>query len=398
MNESPMRSITAPLQPGSARLVAMVVGTVLATGAALLIGRAPGVMAQWDQSFIAHPLSASYPHFESGIVSHLLVGMVNALVPYDPVSSNTLIRVLAATFYLAAAALLAWSVTGPKRLWGFVAFMLLVASSRFPFLWLSSELFAGAFLMLFLWSLVRRHPFPVTGLLLVLFSLSKADLALPGALIGAYLVFRPDPLPVWRRAAILGGMAALLVVPSLFTPSYYAQFGGRTWVSFGQHYGELVRVVQVGAAPPGWTAGGMYKARGFPGAGSVWEAALAYPRRYIYFVSLSMAESGIRLGLAKVAFLIPIAGYFFMRMERPWKITVLLLLTSFVPIILLSFLHVRYQARFYPLALFVIFAGLRAGSYPRRHELALAGVLALLLLWQVVDLVPVLPTAYWLPD
>ena len=376
----------------------MLLGAAVAVGTALLIVRAPGVAVEWDQTFIGHRLSSGYPHFESGIVSHLLVGMVNALVPFDPVASNTLIRALASAFYLAAAALLAWSVTGPQRLWGFAAFILLVASSRFPFLWLSSEIFAGAFLMLFLWSLVRKHPFPVTGLLLVLFSLTKADLALPGVLIGAYLVFRTDPLPVWRRAAILGGMAALLVVPALFTPSYYAQFGGRTWVSFGQHYGELARVVQVETAPPGWTAGRMYLDRGFPGAGSVLEAALAHPRRYVYFVSLSVAESGIRLVLAKLAFLIPIAAYFFFRMVRPWRITVLLLLTSFVPIILLAFLHVRYQARFYPLALFVIFAGLQAESQPRRHELALAGLLALLLLWQVVDLVPVLPTAHWLPD
>lgn len=365
---------------------------------AFLIVRAPGIPVTWDQTFIGYRLPGLYPHFESGIVSHLIVGMVNAVVPFDPVSSNTLIRALASTLYLGSAALLAWSVTGPQRPWGFVAFMLLLASSRFPFLWLSSELFAGAFLMLFLWSLVREHPFPVTALLLVFFSLSKADLALPGALIGAYLVFRTDPLSVWRRAAILGGMAALLVVPSLFTPSYYAQFGGRTWVSFGQHYGELVRVVQVESGPPGWTAGRMYLDRGFPGTGSVWEAAAAYPRRYIYFVFLSVAESGIRLGLAKVLFLIPIAAFLFLRMRRDWQITVLLLLTSIVPIVLLSFLHVRYQARFYPLALFVIFAGLHAGSYSRRRELVVAGLLAALLLWQVADLLPVLESAHWLPD
>ncbi len=76
----------------------------------------------------------------------------------------------------------------------------------------------------------------------------------------------------------------------------------------------------------------------------------------------------------------------------------LLLLTSLVPVILLSFLHVRYQARLYPLALFVIFAGLAAGPVRRRPERILAGVLSALLLWQAVDLLPVLPSAYWLPD
>jgi hypothetical protein len=385
--------------PGDrARLIAAGVSGLVAAAAVLLILIAPGVRPVWDQSFIAYRFSSGYPHFETGIVSHLLVGTVNALVPYEPVSTNTLIRALAALLYLGSAALLAWSLTGRDRLWAFVAFTLLAATTRFPFLWLSSELFAGAFLMLFLWSLVRGHAFPITGLLLVLFSLSKADLALPGVLVAGYLVLRPDPLPRWQRAAWLGGMAALLVVPSLFTPSYYGQFGGRTWVAFGQHYGELVRELQLEPAPAGWGAWVMYLDRAFPGAGSVWEAATAHPRRYLYFVSLSLAESTIRLLPAKLLLLIPLAAYFFPRMPASWKVTVLLLLSTVVPIVLLSFLHVRYQARLYPIALFVIFAGLRAGTHRRWQELAVAGVLAAILLWQVVDLVPVLQSAHWLPD
>jgi hypothetical protein len=383
---------------GRARVVAVALGGIVTGAAGLLILLAPGAEPVWDQTFIGYRFSGAYPHFEGGIVSHLLVGIVNALVPFEPVSSNTLIRTLAALLYLGSAGLLAWSVTGPKRLWGFLAFMLLLASSRFPFLWLSTELFAGAFLMLFLWSLVREHPFPATGLFLVLFSLSKADLVLPGALIGTYLVFRPDPVSRLLRAAILGGIVALLVVPSLSTPSYYAQFGGRTWVSFGQHYGTLVQTLQVEPAPPGWTASLMYLERGFPGAANVWEAALGYPRRYLYFVSLSVAESAIRLLPAKLIVLIPVAAYFFTRMKRPWQVTVLLILTSVVPVILLSFMHVRYQARLYPLALFIIFAGLQSESHRRRPEIVLGGVLAALLVWQVVDLVPVLQSAYWLPD
>lgn len=385
-------------EPDGAGLLAVVVGGMITAIAVLLILLAPGVEPVWDQTFIGYRFSSGYPHFEVGIVSHLLVGAVNALVPYEPVSSNTLIRALAAALYLGSAALLAWSVTGPERLWGLVLFMLLMASSGFPFLWLSSELFAGAFLMLFLWSLVREHPFPVTGLFLVLFSLSKADLALPGVLVGAYLVLRADPVPRWRRAVILGGMVALLVVPSLFTPSYYAQFGGRTRVSFAQHYGELVRPLQLESAPSGWTNPRMYRERSFPGTSTVWEAASAYPRKYLYFVSLSVAESGIRLLLAKTLFLIPIAALLFTRMRKTWRVTVLLLLTSVAPIILFAFMHVRYQARFYPLALFVIFAGLGARMHPRQHELVLTGALAALLLWQAVDLVPVLSSAHWLPD
>lgn len=382
-----------------ARIIALAAVVLLTAAVVLLILLRPGVEAVWDQTFIGYEFTGGYPHFESGIVSHLLVGAINAVTTYDPGTSNTLIRALAALMYVVAAALLAWSLTGPARLWAFPAFVLLVITARFPFLWVSSELFAGAFLMLFLWSLVRGYPFAVTGLFLVLFSFSKADLALPGGLVGAYLALRSDPVPRWQRVAVLSGMAAVIVVPSLlFASSYYGQFGGRMWVSFGQHYGELVRHLQIEPAPRGWGAWPMYLERAFPGAGSVAEAALSNPRAYLYFVSLSLAESSVRLVSTKLLLLVPIAGYLFPGLRTSWRIVVLLLLTSVIPIVLLSFLHARYQARLYPLALFVIFAGLREGGHGRRQERIIAAALAAVLLWQAVDLVPVLQSAYWLPD
>jgi hypothetical protein len=378
---------------------AWITGAVFSAVVVLLIIMRPGIEAVWDQTFIGYQFSAGYPHFETGIVSHLLVGAVNGVRPFDPVVSNTIIRALAALLFVGSAALLAWSLTGTARLWAFFAFMLLVVSARFPFLWLSSELFAAAFMMLMLWSIVRGQSIALTGLFLVLFSLSKADLALPGALVGIYMILRSDPVPRWRRAAVLGGMAAVLVVPSLlFASSYYGQFGGRTWVSFGQHYGELVRILQIEPAPPGWGAWVMYLDRAFPGANSVAEAALSNPRQYLYFVSLSLAESSIRLVLTKLLLLIPIAAWFFAGMRKSWRIIVLLLLTSVIPIVLLSFLHVRYQTRLYPLALFIIFAGLRDGVYSRRQERVLMIALAVILAWQLIDLVPVLHSAHWLPD
>lgn len=371
----------------------------VAVAVALLILLRPAVPIAWDQSFIGYEFHGGYPHLEAGIVSHLLVGLVNAIVPFEPTSSNTLIRVLAALLYVISAGLLAWSVTGADRWWGFLTFVLLVVTSGFPFLWLSSELFAATFMLLFLWSLHEEQRFEVTALFLLLFSLSKPDLAFSGMLLGAYLVARPGPVSRNRRAAVLIGAAAVLVVPGLlFASSYYAQFGGRTWVAFGQHYGELVRPLQVEPAPPGWTASLMYLERGFPGAESVLEAVLAYPRQYAYFVGLSITESAIRLVPTKLILLIPLAAFFFLGLPRHLRITVLLLVVGVVPVVLLSFLHVRYQARLYPLALFVIFAGLRHGEFTKRQERGLMIVLAALLIWQAIDLAPVFGTAYWLPD
>jgi hypothetical protein len=383
----------------TAQQIAVAAAAALVLGVVILIVSNGDVAAVWDQTFIAFRLRGRYPSFDEGIVSHLIAGVVNAVVPFDLTTSNTIMRALAALMYTGAAALLAWSVTGPQRLWGYFAFLLLLVSARFPFLWLSSELFAGTFLMLFLWSFVRGHHFTLTALFLVLFSLCKADLALPGLLVGAFLVLRPDRMPRWQRALILSALAAVLLVPTLFfARPYYAQFGGRSWVSFGQHYGELVQPHQLGEAPSGWGGWPQYLEQSFPGATSVGEAARTQPRRYIHFVFLSIAESGIRLMATKLLLLVPLAVFFFFGLQRQTRIAVLLLLTSIAPIVLFSFLHMRYQARFYPLALFIIFAGLRDGGYTRRHEYALAAVLALIAVWQLIDVVPILQTAYWLPD
>jgi hypothetical protein len=382
----------------NARLFAWGFGGIVTCAVVLLIVLRPGVEPMWDQSFIGYRFAQGYPHFESGIVSHLLVGLVNSVVPFQPEVSNTLVRAVAALLYVGAASVLAWSVTGPERLRAFVAFVLLVVSTGFPFLWLSSELFAGAFLMLLLWSVVREHSIVVLGLLLGLFAFSKADLALPGLLMGAYLVLRAGPVARWRRALVVGAVAAVLLVPSLWTPSYYARFGGRTWVAFSQHYGELVKEHQLGEAPSGFGAGRRYTAISFPGATTVGEAALRYPRRYVHFVALALAESSIRLVRTKLLLLLPAALLLFGALRPSWRISVLILLSSLVPIVLLSFLHVRYQARLYPLALFVIFAGLRAGSLHPWQRRALAALLAAVLVWQLVDIVPVLGSAHWLPD
>ena len=381
-----------------AGLIACVVGVAFATAPMLLIVVRAGQDIVWDQSFISYRFSGGYPHFEEGIVSHLLVGLINTVGPLDPVGSNTLIRAFAALFYMGSAGLLAWAVTGPERLWGFVAFLALLGTSRFPFLWLSSELFAGAFLMLFLWSLARGHRIEVTGLFLVLFGLTKADVALPALLVGAYLAIRPGEEVRWRRAAVLGGFVLVLVAPSLSATSYYEQFGGRAWVSFGQHYGELVRPHQLEPAPDGWSGWPRYLEAAFPGATSVPGAASSHPRTYIGFVALSVVESTIRLLFSHLLLLIPVAAFFYIRMRPAWRVIVLLLCSGVVPIVLVSFMHVRYQARFYPLVLFVVFAGLLDGRLGRRSERILAAALALLVLWQAMQLPPMLEAAHWVPD
>jgi hypothetical protein len=216
--------------------------------------------------------------------------------------------------------------------------------------------------------------------------------------MGAYLVLRAGPVARWRRALVVGAVAAVLFAPSLWTPSYYARFGGRTWVAFSQHYGELVKEHQLGEAPAGFEAGRRYTATSFPGTTSVGEAALRYPRRYLHFVALSLAESSIRLLRAKLLLLLPAAVILFGALPSSWRISVLLLLSSLVPIVLMSFLHVRYQARLYPLALFVIFAGLPAGSLQPWQRRAVAALLVAVFVWQLVDVVPLLGSAHWLPD
>lgn len=379
----------------TARAFATLLVVVLAVAPAGLILRKSTIEPVFDQSFIAYTFTEGYPELESGVTSHLIAGTLNLLFPYEPRVSNALMRGFVAILYMVAGGLLAWSLTGAARLWAFLLFVLLLLTSRFPFLWLSSEVFVGALLMLTLWSLVRHHRFPVTAALIVAFSFAKPELLLPGALLGLYLALRPDDVTRKVRLGILCGLVLALLLPGLLTEGVeYLQPGPRSLNSFGQHYASTVAAHQLADTPDPWRAWRAYIDHTFPGAESMGDVIRQRPDLYMDFVFLSMAQSIRRMAVTDLVWLFPLAVLSFRALKPQWKMTTMLLLTNLVPILLLSYLHARYQARFYPLALFVIVGALATPS-SRLRDVLTASYLGGLLLVQTHEFIFFWNNASW---
>lgn len=382
-----------------ARFFAIALVAILALLSAFLIVRNADIEPVFDQTFISYTFSEGYPDLESGITSKLIVGTFNAIVPYEPMRSNALLRALAAMLYVLAGGLLAWSLTGHERLWAFPLFMGLLFTSKFPFLWLSSEVFAGALLMLVLWTLVRKHPFAVTGALVVLFAFAKPDLIVPAGLLGFYLAFRNDTMPRLQRVGIMAGLVTLMVLPGIITVGLeYLRSGGRSMASFGQHYAAMIAPHQLTPPPHPWNEWELYTNNKFFRAnGSIGGVISTRPDLYMDFVFLSMSQSIRRMGTSNLLLLLPVAIFCFRALRTEWKVISLLVLVNLVPIVLLSFLHVRYQARFYPLALFVIVGSLSFLAH-KKHEYAVAACLGGLFLYQLLQSAFFYNTAHWFPD
>lgn len=346
---------------------------------------------------------ADYPEFESGITSRLLVGLYNRVDDWEPVTSNAHIRAVAMVLYVLAGYLLFTAApAGDART--SLLFMLLLWTSRYPFLWLSSELFAGAFLMLIFWSILRKHPFAVTALFVALFAFSKPDLIFTGSAVGLFLAYTSDTS--WRprliNAALLLAILTAFLLPGLVQDGpAYLQSQGRALYSFRQHYAALVQNHQMTTVRPDpWAEWEPYFLPVWGPSESIVELVTARPDLYLDFLFLSAARSLRNFVSANLIFLIPVWAYAMAKIShRKIQITSLLLLIGFLPITLLSFTHVRYIARFYPLLLVPIYWYLNEyrdrGDRTRRfmflYLLALLGL-------QLYQLLAVLPSGHWFPD
>jgi hypothetical protein len=96
-------------------------------------------------------------HFEQKLACVYLLKIYNFLgAPHDPIGYNTGLRVISMTLYMVSGAVLLTSMTGASHIVLYIILMTLLYTSRFIFIWNSAELFAGAFLMLILWSIVKK--------------------------------------------------------------------------------------------------------------------------------------------------------------------------------------------------------------------------------------------------
>jgi len=389
----------------------------------LVVGAAAALVAWpkapiWDQARLLEarferPFHPSPPF---GFTAQLCVIAIKAVWPASA-SLPEAVRVFAMGFWAATACWLAMAALS-RRAW--VAVLLLALfSSQLPFLWLSTELFAGGFLFLALGAWLRGWPPTAVGALLALLALCKPDLLLVSLALGVAMGFeRPSTRRPLAWSFLLTGLLLLLPGLTLLGPEYLTAYGadgrGRGFAAFSQHFAALVAPFQLGGAPDPWVQPGPYVERVFPGARSMGDVIRAPGAAYLDHVALSLAR-----GIRKVGWLIqwawlavPLLVIARRRAGLPLDARERLLLVSFVgclPFVLFAYPHIRYFARYFPLFWLLVLMSLERLVHAdakawRQPVVALAGVCLLLALGVGVQrasiglaLAPGLPQ-YWFSD
>jgi len=328
----------------------------VAFSAALILAHPQPV--RWDQVFIQSTVDAdNYPALTSGIASVLLVALYKALVPHDSAGLNVHIRLLAMALYMLATFLLARRAL--SRVVALCVFPLLLTASLFPVLWLSTELFAGAALALSIRGLLADRAELWTAATMALLAHIKPDLVLPSLCLVTVLIWRTSSRG--RRLGSMGVYAAgllLPVIPGLVIEGTRYLRSQRAFVSFGQHYSALFLRHQFAAqgVDPllAWQQWRKVIAATFPGATSVWQVAWRFPHKYLDFLALSvvMGMCNVLRALRWLVLFVPIATYAVRRrlvsISRADRYAALTMV-GLVPMVLLSYPHVRYLARYFPL-------------------------------------------------
>jgi hypothetical protein len=243
--------------------------------------------------------------------------------------------------------------------------------------------------MLFWWAYLSKKSPLVAGLFLALFAFAKPDLLLPGTLMALFLIYQNRK----NRPMIVGVTVSFLIL--LLIGSLGKNYD-RSYFSFCQHYAFLVYPHQLTQVGNRWDNCTAYLQAGFGQAKTIPQVILGNPANYMDFVFLSLSFS-IRETLWALLFpLIIIAVCLFSvvwKYKRDLSVFAALQTINIIPIIALSFLHQRYQARFYPLALVIIFTGmeLSKGNTIIKVKLGITAILYVaIILWAVFSI-----NGYW---
>ncbi len=113
---------------------------------------------QFDQRLFVTQIFApdDFPALSDGISSFLVAGIYNHLAGHtfdaNLITADVALKTGAAALFLIAGYLLFTSRARPRQPWLALVCLALILTTRFPFGWLTTEVLAGAFLMLALWS------------------------------------------------------------------------------------------------------------------------------------------------------------------------------------------------------------------------------------------------------
>lgn len=324
----------------------------------------------WDQLALleARFQAPHYPSPARGFTSELIVAIYRAAWAGGGAAQNAGLRVIAMVLYILSAALLARALLGRRALIAF--FLCLLFTSQYPFLWLSSELFTGAFLMMAItaWT-VGASPWLVGGLLALL-GLCKPDVIILSVALLAYWAHRRSSREEVVALVVSFSLSlAVLLLPGWLAAGWdyfltYGGTGGRSFASFSQHYAALMAPLQIAGAPPNpWTETAAYMQRHFPDARNMSDVVFGHFPRYVEFVALSAVRGLFRAGYVVnyAALAVPCLAWGWRRGRFSLTDREKTLYLSFIglaPFVLFSYPHIRYLARYYPLFLLLVLTAL----------------------------------------
>jgi hypothetical protein len=305
------------------------------------------------------------PSPERGLTSELWVVAVRAVSNPTPAQLNTAVTGLAMVFYTVAATVLAGAWLRRREL--VAAFVLLLFASQLPYLWISVELFAGGYLCLALLAWHRRAPPWLTGALLALFALAKPDLVLMAGALAAFWGWRAQGR---RRVELWAGFVAgiaLLLLPGLAIHGldYFRSWDSsavpqdRAFIAFSDHFKRVLTHFQVAGPPPGPLEA--YTRPFFGEAESMWDV-WTHPQGW--FVYLEFVVLGALRGAVKGVYffnwtLLAVPCLLWARRRGDLALddrerSLLLCFIGLVPILLITYPHIRYLARFWPVFLLLV--------------------------------------------
>ena len=347
---------------GVARLALPALWLVLAAAVAVVLLENPKTPV-YDQARLVEARlgGPSYPAPPYGFTSQLVVIGLRPFVPVaGGVELHEVLRIAAMFFWVGAAAWLG-SLLLRDRI-HLAVYGLLLFSSQFPFLWLSSELVTGGCLFLTLAAALSGAPVWLLGTLLALLALCKIEMLLVSLALAGWLVWKARDEGRGPAVHLLGSFAvvlAVLLAPGLVLIgwNYYFEYDdgtSRGFATFTQHYASLVAPLQHTPGPNPWLQPEVYLQRAFPGANSMSDVVFAPGLAYLDFVALSAAR-----GIRKIGWLfswgwlaVPVlvwarhrAGVGLDDRERLLWVSCI----GVIPMVLFAYPHIRHFARYYPL-------------------------------------------------
>jgi len=303
-----------------------------------------------------------YPTLEysGGITSSLIAGLYKLIIPASPETLNWHIRILGAFLWLGSALLLILRVI-PTTATRILA-CLLVGTSGFQFIQPTSELFAGSFFTLFLFSTTQRFPYPVSALLLAGFGLAKVEMvaaAVAGALIWWIWELRRQSPKAWMTLVWTGFWAALLLAPGFIVAGSDPTSIGRSFLCFKLSYVDLMNQHQFGGTLVFGKELDMHALadqvmeRRFPGADTVFKVITKYPQLYAQYLAVASVISfpvvfhALKLMVIPMA-LVLIRGRELTGLGLPLSLLAAAAVLTLAPAWMLTIFRIRYFVKFWP--------------------------------------------------